>query len=97
MFKVSMRKMSGPKTESNIRSEQVLHNLIILPSIINVINSRKIRKAEHVTRGRQQKFMQYFVGKPLKRQVLVRPRHKCQDKNNNNKTDLKETKPEVVV
>jgi hypothetical protein len=65
-----------------------LPDLYSSPSIIRIIESRKIRWAEHVARiGEKRKVYRLLVGKPERKRPLGRPRHRWVD---NVKMDLLE-------
>jgi hypothetical protein len=60
----------------------------IMPNIIRVIKSRRMRWAEHVARmGEERDAYRILVGRPEGRRPLGRPRHRWED---NIKTDLRE-------
>jgi hypothetical protein len=57
-----------------------LHNFDSAPSIIRMINSRRMRWVGHVARMREQKnAYKILVGEPEGKNPLGRPRHKCVD------------------
>jgi hypothetical protein len=65
-----------------------LHNLYSSPSIIRMINSRRMRWARHVARIRaKRKACRIFVGKPEGKRPLGKPRRGWMD---NIKIDLRE-------
>jgi hypothetical protein len=65
-----------------------LHNLYSSPSIIRMINSRRMRWAGHVARmGEKKNAYRILVGKPGGKRSLGRPRRTCVD---NIKMDLRE-------
>jgi hypothetical protein len=54
-----------------------LHNLYSSPSIIRIINSRKMRWAGHMARmGKKRNVYRLLVGKPEGKIPLGRPRHR---------------------
>jgi hypothetical protein len=64
-----------------------LHNLYSSPSIIRIINSRKMRWAGHVARMGKKIAYRILVGKPEGKRPLGRPRRMWVD---NTKMDLRE-------
>jgi hypothetical protein len=65
-----------------------LNNLYSLPSIIRMIKSRKMRWEGHVARmGAKRNPYRILVGKPERKRLLERPRHRWVD---NIKIDLRE-------
>jgi hypothetical protein len=71
----------------NLHNEE-LHNLYSSPSIIRMINSRRMRWAGHVARiGEKRNAYRILVGKPEGRRPLGRPRCRWVD---NVKMDLRE-------
>jgi hypothetical protein len=62
-----------------LHSEE-LHNLYSSPSIIRMIESRRMRWAGHVARmGEKRKAYMIFMGKPQGKEPLGRPIHRCVD------------------
>jgi hypothetical protein len=71
-----------------------LHNLYSSPSIIRIIESRRMRWAEHVARmGEKRNVYRLLVGKPEGKRPLGRPRCTWID---NIKMDLSEIELSVV-
>jgi hypothetical protein len=71
-----------------------LHNLYCLPSIIRIINTRRMRWERHVARmGENRNAYRILVGKPEGKRPLERPRRKWED---NNRMDLRERQDGVV-
>jgi hypothetical protein len=57
-----------------------LHNLYSSPSIIRIINSRRMRWAGHVARMREKRNVyRLLVGKPEGKRLLIKPRHRWVD------------------
>jgi hypothetical protein len=88
-----LRKIFGPKRDEvtggwrNLHNEE-LHNLYSSPSIIRMINSRRMRWAGHIARmGKRRNAYRILVGKPERRRSLGRPRRRWV---NNIKIDLRE-------
>jgi hypothetical protein len=72
-----LRRIFGPKRDEVTRGwrklrDEELHNLYSSPSIIRMINSRRMRCAGHVT-------YRILVGKPERKRPLRRPRHRWED------------------
>jgi hypothetical protein len=62
------------------RLHEKLHKLFILPNIIRVIKSRRVRWAGHVApMTDMRKAYNILVGKPEWKRPLGRPRHGCED------------------
>jgi hypothetical protein len=88
-----LKRIFGPKRDEvtggwrKLRNEE-LHILYSSPSIIRMIKSRRMRRAEHVARiGDRRNAYRILVGKPEGRRPLGKPRHRWVD---NIKMDLKE-------
>jgi hypothetical protein len=88
-----LRRIFGPKRDEvtggwrKLHNEQ-LHNLYSPPSIIRMINSRRMRWAGHVARmGAKRKSCRLLVGMPEGKNPLGRPRRRWV---NNIKMDLRE-------
>jgi hypothetical protein len=65
-----------------------LHNLYALPTIIQVIISRKMRWAGHAAHmGKMENAYSISVGRPERKRPLRRPRHRWED---NVRMDLRE-------
>jgi hypothetical protein len=75
-----VRRIFGPKRDEvtgNWRKlyNDELHNLYSSPSIIRMIESRRVRRAGHVTRmGARREAYTIFVGKLERKRPLGRPR-----------------------
>jgi hypothetical protein len=66
-----------------------LHNLYSSPSIIRIINSRRMRWAEHVARmGEKRSVCRLLVGKPEGKRPLERPRRRWIDNINMNLLEI---------
>jgi hypothetical protein len=76
-----LRRIFGPKRDEvtggwrKLRNEE-LHNFYSSPSIIRMINSRRMRWAGHVARMRKMNAYRILLGKPQGKRPLVRPRRK---------------------
>jgi hypothetical protein len=87
-----LRRVFGPKRDEVTGKWRKLHNeelndLYSLPSIVQVVKSRRMRWAGHVVRmGEGRVVHRVLVGKPEGRRPLGRPRHRWEDI----KTDLQE-------
>jgi len=87
-----LRRIFGPKGEEvaghwrRLLNEE-LHNLHVSPTIIRVINSRRIRWAGHVAE-RDEKCIQYLVGKHEGKILLEGSRRRWED---NIRMDLRKT------
>jgi len=88
-----LRRIFGPKSDegtgewSKLHNEE-LNNLYPSPSIVRVIQSRRMRWAEHVARmGEGRGVYTFLVGKPEVRRPLGRPRRRWED---NIRMDLRE-------
>jgi hypothetical protein len=75
-------RMFGPKMDgviggwTELRNEE-LHNLYCSPSIIKIIESRRMRLAGHVARmGKKRNAYRILVGKPEGKGPLGRPRRR---------------------
>jgi hypothetical protein len=94
-----LRKIFGPKRDGVIGGwtklhNEELHNLYSFPSIIRIIKSRRMRRAEHVARmGEKRNVYRLLVGKPEGKRPLGRPRRRWID---NIKMDLFEIGLSVV-
>jgi hypothetical protein len=88
-----LRRVFVPKREEVTREWRKLHyenfnDLCSLPNNFRMINSRRIRRAEHVARmGEKRGVYRYLVGKPEGKRPLGRPRLRRED---NIKMDLQE-------
>jgi hypothetical protein len=88
-----LRRIFGPKGDDvtgwrKLHNEE-LHGLYSSPSIIRVINARRMRRAGHVAcMGEVIGAYNILVGKPKGRRPLGRPMHRWED---NIKMDLRET------
>jgi hypothetical protein len=72
-----------------------LHNLYSSPSIIRVINSRRMRRAGHIARmGEKRNAYKILVGKPEGKRQMGRPRRRWVD---NIKMDLREIGWEIKL
>jgi hypothetical protein len=75
-----LRRIFGPKRNKVIRvwrklHNEELHNLYFSPSIIRIIESRRITWAGHIARmGAQRNAYRILVGKPEGKRPLGRPR-----------------------
>jgi hypothetical protein len=94
-----LRRIFGPKRDGvtggwrKLHNEE-LHNLYSSPSIIRIINSRRMRWAGQVARmGEKGNVYRLLVGKPEGRRPLGRPRRRWK---NNIKMDLLEIGASVV-
>jgi hypothetical protein len=77
-----LRRMFGPKVAGGWRRlhNEEFHNLYASPSIIKLINSRKMRRAGHVARmGEMRNVYSIFVRNPRGRKPLGRPRRRWKD------------------
>jgi hypothetical protein len=81
-----LRRMFLPKRDvvtgewRKLHNEE-LHNLYSLPSIIRIINSRRMRWAERVARmGTKGNMYRLLVGKPERKRLLGRQRRRWIDK-----------------
>jgi hypothetical protein len=80
-----LRRIFGPKRDEVIGGWRKLHNeelhgLYSTPSIITVIQSRRMRWAGHVARmGEVRNAYSILVGKPEGRRPLGRPRRRWED------------------
>jgi hypothetical protein len=88
-----LRRIFGPKRDEvaggwrKLHNED-LHNLYSSPSIITIINSRRMRWAGHVARmGEKRNAHRILVGKPEGKRQLGRPRRRWVD---NIKMDFRE-------
>jgi hypothetical protein len=83
----------GPKRDEvtggwRILHNEELHNLYSSPSIIRMINSRRMRRAGHVARmGKKSTAYRILVRKPEGKRPLGRPRRRLMD---NIKIDLRD-------
>jgi hypothetical protein len=82
-----LRRIFGPKRDEvtggskKLRNEE-LHNLYSSPSIIRIINSRRMRLAGHVARtGKNRNAYGILMVKPEGKISLGRPRHRWVDNN----------------
>jgi hypothetical protein len=88
-----LRKVFGPKRDAVTGKWRKLHNeelndLYYLPSIVQVVKSRRMRWAGHVARmGEERGVQRVLVGKPEEKRPLGRPRRRWE---NNIKMDLQE-------
>jgi hypothetical protein len=88
-----LRRIFGPKRDEVTRGwrklyNEELHNLYSSPSIIRIINSRRMRCVGHVARmGEKRNAYRILVGKPEGKRPLGRPRRGWVD---NIKIDLRE-------
>jgi hypothetical protein len=79
------RRIFGPKRDEVTGEWRKLHNdelhdLYSSPSIVRIINARRMRLAGHVTRmGEKRNAYRLLVGKPEGRKPLGRPRRRCLD------------------
>jgi hypothetical protein len=80
-----LRRIFGPKRDGmmggrrKLHNEE-LHNLYSSPSIIRIINSRRMRWAGHVARmGEKRNVYRLLVRKPERKRPLGRPRHRWID------------------
>jgi hypothetical protein len=94
-----LRRIFGPKGDGvpggwrKLHNEE-LHNLYSSPSIIRIINSRRMRWAGHVARmGEKTNVYRLLVGKPERKRSLGRPRSRWMD---NIKKDILEIGLNVV-
>jgi hypothetical protein len=78
-----LRRTFGPKRDGvtgvwrKLHNEE-LHNVYSSPSIIRIIQSRRMRWAGHVARmGEKRNVYRLLVGKPEGKRPLRRPRRKC--------------------
>jgi hypothetical protein len=91
-FENRVLRISGPKRDKEIGQWKRLHNkdlcaLNSSPNIIQVIKSRRLRRAGHVARmGERRSAYRASVGKPEGRRPLGRPRRRWED---NIKMDLR--------
>jgi hypothetical protein len=88
-----LRRIFGPKRDEvtggwrKLHYEE-LHNLYSSPSIIRMVNSRRMRWAGHVARnGEKRNTYRILVGKPEGKRLLGRPRRRWVD---NIKMDLRD-------
>ena len=88
-----LRRVFGPKRDEvtgecrKFRKEE-LRDLYVLPNIVRVVKSRRMRWAEHVTHmGEGRGLHRVLVGKPEGKRPLGRPRRRWED---NIKMDLQE-------
>jgi hypothetical protein len=86
-----LRRIFGPKRDEvtggwrKLHNEE-LHDLYSSPSIIRIIESRRMRWVEHVARmGEKRNAYRLLVGKPERKRPLGRPRRRWVD---NIKMDL---------
>src|SRR5215510_3296240 len=88
-----LRRVFGPKSDGVTGEWKKLHNeelkgLYSSPSIVRVVNSRRMRWAEHVARmGEERGVHRVLMGKPEGKRPLGRPRRRWED---NIKMDLQE-------
>jgi len=88
-----LRRIFGPRRDEVTGEWRKLHNeelndLYSLPSIVQVIKSRRMRWARHVARvGDRRSVYRVLVGKPEGKRPLGRPRRRWED---NIKMDLQE-------
>jgi hypothetical protein len=88
-----LMRIFGPKRNEVTGGSRKLHNeelhsLYSSPSIVRVINARRMRWAGHVARmGEVRSAYNILVGRPEGRRPLGRPRHRWED---NIKMDLRE-------
>ena len=88
-----LRKVFGPKRDEVTGEWRKLHNeelnvLYSLPSIVQVVKSRRMRWAGHVARMGEDRGVHWvLVGKPEEKRPLGRPRRRWED---NIKMDLQE-------
>ena len=88
-----LRRVFGPKRDEVTGEWRKLHNeelrdLYSLPSIVQVVKSRRMRWAGHVARmGEGRGVHRVLGGKPKGKRLLGRPRHRWED---NIKMDLQE-------
>jgi hypothetical protein len=94
-----LRRIFGPKRDgvtggwSKLHNEG-LHSLCASPSIIRIINTRKMKWAGHVARmGEKRNVYRLLVGKPEGRRPIGRPRRRWMD---NIEMDLLEIGVNVV-
>jgi hypothetical protein len=80
-----LKRIFGPKSDEVTGEWRKLHNeelrgLYSSPSIIRIINSRRMRWAGHVARmGKKRDAYRLLVGKPEGKRQLGRPRRRCVD------------------
>jgi hypothetical protein len=80
-----LRRIFGPKRDELTGEWRKLHNeelngLYLLPNIVRVIKSRRLRWAGHVARmGEGRVVYRVLVGKPEGKRPLGRPRHRWED------------------
>jgi hypothetical protein len=81
----ALRRIFGPKRDEvtgewrKLHNEE-LHDLYSSPSIISIINSRRMRWAGHVARmGEKRNAYRLLVGKPEGRKPLGRPQRRWLD------------------
>jgi hypothetical protein len=88
-----LKRIFGPKKDNETGGwrklhNEGLHNLYSSPSIIRIIESRRMRWAGHVSRMRDKRYAcRILVGKPEGKRPLGRPRRRSVD---NIKMDLRE-------
>ena len=88
-----LRRIFGPRRDEVTGEWRRLHNedlndLYSSPNIVRVINSRRMRWAEHVARmGEERGVYRFLVGKPEGKRPLGRPRCRWVD---NIRADLQE-------
>jgi hypothetical protein len=78
-----LRRMFGPKRDGERGEWRKLYNeelsdLYVLPSILRVVNSRRMRWAGHVARMEEGRVVHMvLVWKPERKRPLGRPRRRC--------------------
>jgi len=88
-----VRRVFGSKRDEVTGERRKLHNeelrdLYVLPNIVRVVKSRRMRWAGHVARmGEGRGVHRVLVGKPERKRPLGRPTHRWED---NIKMDLRE-------
>jgi len=88
-----LRRVFGHKRDEVTGEWRKLHNeelrdLYSLPNIVRVVKSRRMRLAGHVARmGEGRGVHRVLMGKPERKRLLGRPRHRWED---NIKMDLRE-------
>jgi hypothetical protein len=75
-----LRRIFGPNRDEVPGGWRKLHGLYSSPSIIRVINARRMRWAEHVAHmGEVRGTYNILVGRPERRRPLGRPKHRWED------------------